>query len=782
MVAAIVGMTMAVGVGTATLATAPSSGTLSAPGDAVTWSGASPADQVGYECTGPGDPQCETFGLTLAPTAPVVLTIELRADVPVEDWDLRLFGPDGAEIDGELRDVSGVVAIPSHSSPGSVLETVTVNNPAAGTYQVVAQPYQATAGSGFEATASLAEYESGVPVAPASTATAPQYVNYAAPDGLAVSAGEPSIGWTGPAKDAVMFQASTETTEVHWDDTYTTPIATWTPRPSPLNSSATTFDPILATDPVLGRTMVSQLLLACSGASFSDDAGVSWSPSTGCPAPNGTDHQSVGFGPARPGSVESMVAPQGRMAYYCSQDVVTAFCGASVDGGQTFGVGRPVFTALDGCTAFHGHVKVGPDGTVYVPNERCGGQAVGRSVDNGQTWTTARIPGFTGIANLTHPSMAVSNAGPNGPTHGGGVVYYANTDGEDRMLVTVSEDRGTTWRAPIRLAPGLKSIDFPVVVAGDPDRAAVAFFGTTDGAAGDYSDVGYGEVDGHHTVAWQLYVAHTYDRGKTWTTTSVTGADPTQRGCLWTRGTTTDAAEDACRNLLDFIGITMDGQGRALVGWADGCTGACVASDLVADDARSKLGTISRQTTGLPLLSAFDGKIGLGKKRPPRATGCVTSDPAGDGAFFGSANASLDLVGAAISMPSKTVYRFEMPVVDLTKSSPNGGEYTWTFRLGGHDYELVAIGPALEGSSFTLAVDGAAAKAVTGAFDTASSAVRVDVPTSLLPFGAGGASIVTSSALETRAHTVKVLAPLYDNAVACDIDLAALSSPRGGRK
>src|SRR5258706_16305922 len=51
---------------------------------------------------------------------------------------------------------------------------------------------------------------------------------------------------------------------------------------------------------------------------------------------------------------------------------------------------------------------------------------------------------------------------------------------------------------------------------------------------------------------------------------------------------------------------TMDAQGRVLVGFADGCTGACATNP--ATPAKSVWATIARQSNGLGLFSAFDPK------------------------------------------------------------------------------------------------------------------------------------------------------------------------------
>jgi len=55
-----------------------------------------------------------------------------------------------------------------------------------------------------------------------------------------------------------------------------------------------------------------------------------------------------------------------------------------------------------------------------------------------------------------------------------------------------------------------------------------------------------------------------------------------------------------------IMDATMDAQGRVLVGFADGCTGACATNP--ANTAKSVWATIARQSNGLGLFSAFDPK------------------------------------------------------------------------------------------------------------------------------------------------------------------------------
>jgi hypothetical protein len=78
-----------------------------------------------------------------------------------------------------------------------------------------------------------------------------------------------------------------------------------------------------------------------------------------------------------------------------------------------------------------------------------------------------------------------------------------------------------------------------------------------------------------------------------------------QKGSICTGGTT--CGND--RNLLDFIDVTIDKQGRVEVGYADGCTGSCASGRAQNFDA---LATIARQSSGKTLFGAYDA-IFVGK-------------------------------------------------------------------------------------------------------------------------------------------------------------------------
>jgi hypothetical protein len=439
---------------------------------------------------------------------------------------------------------------------------------------------------------------------PPGTATPPGFATYPAPKGLnddVNNAGEPSIGSSWKS-GATLYQAYLSTYKVTFDDSATPARATWsdvsaTAAKGCPQGGLASLDPILFTDHATGRTFESQLSGQDSLTCYTDDDGQTWSPSTGGGIPSGVDHQTIGGGPYSPNGVGPLpTSSYPNAVYYCSQDIATAFCAASHDGGTTFGPGAPTYSLLD-CGGLHGHVTVAPDGTAYLPNKACGSNAaVVVSKDGGTTWSVHRVPGST--PSDADPSVAV---GANG------TVYFGYVGADGRPAVAVSHDQGSTWSAPQPVGTefGVKNAVFPAMVAGDDDRATLAYIGTTK--PGNYQS----QTD-FKDAEWHLYLATTYDGGKTWVSSDATPGDPVQRGSICTGGTT--CGND--RNLLDFIGVTADRTGHVEVGFADGCIDACVTdrthnSDDGPADAQAAYATIARQSSGLGLFSAHDPRVNL---------------------------------------------------------------------------------------------------------------------------------------------------------------------------
>jgi hypothetical protein len=507
---------------------------------------------------------------------------------------------------------------PDDTSTGAGEEDLTLTDPVDGVWHIrsVAATAPLPTGAHLVATMTVAPRPTA-PLPPPPSPGAPAFVNYPAPENIPPSlgstsagqhgAGEPSIGvdWnTGKA----FIEAGNHTLRVTFNDTVTPATSTWEDKRSPF--ARVSLDPILFTDDGhfggTNRTFSSQLNGATSELSFTDDDGDDWTPTQGSGQPAGVDHQTVGGGPYASPAPAVHTFPHA--IYYCSQDIATAFCSRSDDGGLTFGPGVPIytFTTISGvdlpvapgtCGGLHGHVRVSPDGTAYVPNENCQDAAgvsrpgIAVSTDNGLTWVVRTVPDAHTSGSGGDPSVA---AGKNNTIYFG----YVNSDGHAK--IAVSHDRGVSWsKSQDAGTPfGIQNAEFAEVIAGDDSRAAFAFLGTPtpgDDQSGDFLGV------------WHLYAAFTYNGGRTWTTSDVTPSDPVQRGCIWNGG-----GSNPCRNLLDFNDITVDKVGRVLVGYADGCTGTCVTDSTQnattgPASAQDALATIARQTGGRGLFAAFDG-------------------------------------------------------------------------------------------------------------------------------------------------------------------------------
>jgi len=467
----------------------------------------------------------------------------------------------------------------------------------------------------------------------APTAGTPTYANHEAPGTLAKRAGEPSIGvnWK---SGAVFFQASDETLKIDFDSRGR---PTWTDVSS-LQTSFGGLDPILATDNVQGRVFVSQLTGFDSLSAFSEDDGKTWTSSQGGGIPSGVDHQSIGAGPYPAGSIVGPLTAYPNAVYYCSQSVVTAFCARSDNGGLTYGPGVPIY-AIDECGGLHGHVRVGPDGTVYVPNKSCNGtQAVAVSRDAGLTWTLRPVLGSLPNPYILDPSMGIASDNT-------GYFGYVGRDGLAKVAVT--RDRGETFTEPFDVGAqvGVFNATFPEVIAGDGDRAAFAFLGTK--TKGDAQNPSFGRDGSVYSGAeWHLYVSSTFDRGATWKTVDLTPNDPVQRGRVCNTGTTCTSRD---RNLLDFMDIQVDKEGRVLVGWADGCRDFCVDGVEFTDNGLTAKGNISRQVSGKRLFAQYDAKATV---TPVAAPSNPTAAPTSTGARLAATGASVLLallgVGALV--------------------------------------------------------------------------------------------------------------------------------------
>jgi PKD repeat protein len=608
--------------GGASNAATPAGGTLSPSNRTITYAGGpftvptNSTDSAGGPVTCDQAHPCEDYNLTIdipqsyKDTHPTdVVKVVIAWDDPTGQQDLDAFLVNNPD-DGNY---------PAHADNGGT-EPETIVFPmskivaGAHNYFVRVVPFIST-GQAYTGTVSLVTPPAPTPTPPTVpfVGIAPRYYEYAAPPAVGENAGEPSIGYN-PATHRAMYIAGLQTLQVTFPEDLGQPGSTpeacdaeWKDV-SNIVTKTQSLDPILFTDQTTGRTFVSQLdsellpenvLVGLNSLmAFSDDDGATWTPAQVNPPDGSNDHQTVGAGPY-PASVPlGNSVNKGHAVYYCAQAnnvlVATsaAFCSRSDDGGLNFGKSVPIYSGLtsDCSQMIHGHVKVAPDGTVYVPNSSCGGkQTVAVSTDAGTTWTLSYIPDSISPTGILDPSVAIASDG---------TVYFFYTgkpspdSTDNHVYAAVSKDRGATWSksVDIGISAGVNNAVFATGVAGDPDRAACGFLGTA--TSGDHQNANF-------KGTWYAYVAHTYDGGKTWVTVNASPKGPVQRdACIWNGG-----GNNPCRNLLDFIDVTKDEKGRVLLAYADGCVEGCEEG---GPNSYASKATIARQSGGRGLFAQFD--------------------------------------------------------------------------------------------------------------------------------------------------------------------------------
>jgi PKD repeat protein len=571
-------------------------------------------------CTVPGS--CSTFTLTVdssvgTPAAGYDPTqFQIFID---ESWALGV-----NDYDTFIEDSGGNLIATNTSSADPETITLPTTLPA-GVYSIILE--MATgAPQAYTGTVTLQPkpVESSICKPPANCAPA-RYQNYPAPPGMGDNAGEPSIGvdWnpnvaslkhdkvntggvafftSGPNELRSSFDDCSSPAKNKWED-----VSAVTTQQAPLS------DPIGFVDhygaqPAPGRVFTIDLLggQGDSAGSFSDDDGNTYKPGGNGGPGQGPDHETLGGGPynnnATPPPPPHPLYPNA--IYYCSQNIVgEAECSRSDNGGQTFGPGIPIFNPATCTGGIHGHVKVAPDGTVYVPNSSCGSPGAAgaaRSTDNGLTWTEVGVPGSTGSQD---PSIGIGQNNVGRPTgKPSNTIYLGWVSGDGHAHVADSHDQGATWEHDTDAGTpfGVQHAVFPVVVAGDDNRAAFGFLGTGPAV----SIPGMGTCDPYGATLncaniWHLYVSTTYDGGANWVTIDATPNDPVQTGTVCLQGTLCAGG----RNLLDFNDVTVDAEGRALLAYADGCVNC---NNTFQGQSNSSHATIARQSGGRRLFSAFD--------------------------------------------------------------------------------------------------------------------------------------------------------------------------------
>lgn len=570
-----------------------------------------------------GPQLCDDFALT------VTVPANFKQTNPEDNLRITMNFEPGVDMALRLLDAEGNELAFSDNGVGQP-ETVSAEIPAGGSTYTVQAFVFAGAVSSYT---TVVDLTSAPP--PAAPSVAQPFTVFTPPAELGNGAGEPSLGYNIATKKG-MFQSGLSVLRVTFPENRTDDAlnpqglpevcdATWEDKSGSLLTTSTTLDPIGFVDQITGRTFSGQLGPKAHLMEYSDDDGESWSPSVGnTPGLAGVDHQTIGYSPyVTPlplGIVRNPATNYPNAVYYCSQDIAYANCSRSDDGGITFGATVNMYTTLE-CGGLHGHIKGAPDGTVYVPNKGCGaGQGVAVSEDNGLSWNVRTIPNTT--PGVNDPAVGLAKDG---------TVYFCYNGADGRPRAVVSKDKGLTWINDRSTGSDLNVVRtvFPVAVAGDGDRAACAYLGTTTSGNSEALDF---------PGIWHTYVAITYDGGNTWNTTRVNEIDPVQGvGGVCTSGTTCGAN----RNLLDFNDMTIDEKGRILFGYADGCIGGCATNPMTIS--RTDKASMIRLSGAKSLYAEFD------RTPPYRAEGSCLAGTRSEAASTLVWKAPVDIGNAAIS-------------------------------------------------------------------------------------------------------------------------------------
>lgn len=156
---------------------------------------------------------------------------------------------------------------------------------------------------------------------------------------------------------------------------------------------------------------------------------------------------------------------------------------------------------------------------------------------------------------------------------------------------------------------------FAGMASGDDGRIAMAYLGTRTP-----QEAGAAPSNATPGSVWHAYVTVSHDADAdvpTFVTMQVTPEeDPVQIGCVWLQGG--GGGPYACRNLLDFIDMVRDAEGRWYVAITDGCTprGGCEIEQS-DDQSRDSQIALLVQDRGLSLFAQNGVLPSLGLAHPP---------------------------------------------------------------------------------------------------------------------------------------------------------------------
>ncbi len=362
-----------------------------------------------------------------------------------------------------------------------------------------------------------------------------------------------------------------------------------------------TSDPMLWVDPDTDRIFANHMnpAILCTYMAWSDDDGESFfERPADCGVPY-LDHQKIMTAPYA-GPLSGVPKPYPNAMYMCVNKIeLGTWCAVSLDGGVSFAYDRQAYQNDPFCGNINGHPAAYPDGTVAVALGSLGVYCdrpltVVVTEDNGLTWSIRQCLADVGQAEIDADITVTPD----------GTAYMLYRDTDQIAYLLRSRDKFQTCET-FRVAPPDHTINaFAGIASGDDGRIVMAYLGTTDAQRKDA-----GPSNATAGSKWHLYVTTSFDAATdvpTFVTQQVTpNEDPVQLGCVWMGGG--GGGPFRCRNLLDFIDLVRDKDGRVYVAITDGCvprngcTGDPVRSDFQSRD--RQIGVVI-QDSGMSLFAA----------------------------------------------------------------------------------------------------------------------------------------------------------------------------------
>ncbi|MEA3202282.1 MAG: hypothetical protein QOE90_3710 [Thermoplasmata archaeon] len=376
-----------------------------------------------------------------------------------------------------------------------------------------------------------------------------------------------------------------------------------------------TSDPMMWVDAGTDRVFANQMhpALLCTWMSWSDDDGNTWTERPLDCATPGLDHQKVMTAPP-PATIPRAPGQYPSLVYMCVNkmldtglgglaDGMGTSCMTSFDGGLSFPLEREVYVNDHLCSNINGHPAAFPDGTVALVLGNLGGTRCERpltvvlSEDGGVTWSVRQCDPKLGQLEIDADITVTPD----------GTAYLLYRDHDEMTHLLRSKDKFQTCQS-FRVAPPGQTLDeFTAITSGADGRLAMAYVGTRDP-----QDPGASPSNATLGSAWHLFVTTVDDAesaSPTFVTTQVTpNEDPVQVGCIWLEGG--GGGPHGCRNLLDFIDMVHDKDGRWYVAFTDGCVprNGCAGNvaDVVGGQSRERQVGVAVQVSGPSLTGKGD--------------------------------------------------------------------------------------------------------------------------------------------------------------------------------